>query len=65
MQLNITNMAKIKYCHYCAADTTFQVNRCGRCKKANTHKNNNSRWDRVKLKELKSLHDNSRNNEYN
>lgn len=50
-------MARIKYCHYCAADTTFQVNRCGRCKKANTHKNNNSRWDRLKLKELKTSYD--------
>lgn len=49
------DMARIKYCHYCAAATTFQGNRCGRCKKANTHKNNNSRWDRVKLKELKEI----------
>ena len=53
-------MAKIKHCYYCDADTTFNTHngipKCSRCKKANTHRNNNARWDRVKLKELKSLH---------
>ena len=50
-------MARIKYCYYCAADTTFHTHngipKCGRCKKANTHRNNNARWDKFKLKELK------------
>ena len=46
-------MAKIKHCYYCDALTTFQASRCSRCRKSNTHENNNSKWDRVKLKLLK------------
>ena len=47
------DMAKIKHCYYCAANTTFQGKRCGRCKKLNSHENKNEKWAKVKFKELK------------
>ena len=54
-------MAKIKYCHYCDDNTTFQVKRCSRCKKLNSHENKNEKWAKVKLKELKLSYNGSLN----